>query len=380
MYVLDTNILVARKGELDNRIKILPKFFRRFYITEYLEAEKKFLIEKGYQEIFNCKTKVLNFESLRKEFPDTCVLYHNFVTAMHNPAHITSPYFLNEAFINLEKNSYKLNKNQEKVKIWLSDMMASYAKSTYSSTGKPKSEEARILDESYQNHIRKKRKADPKHANYLNDYRSLSLSLINCLLRKTNTTYVTSDSDILIAVCNLTEAIAQQISFKYFILEKIKQEGATRLWRGKEKFRFVIDFSPFKEFVAKQMQCFALSLKEKSFYFRVIFWDQKNQKYVDCLRLNFDKDGRDMMLHSHGQLACPFVCNSNHGNMFRYKYEFTKELTLNVEVYPKSIRVPFSVFVTSDQHKKSCKYIQQNDDFRKFTEFEPPGLPPLFDR
>ena len=43
MYVLDTNILVARKGELDNRIKILPKFFRRFYITEYLEAEKNFL-------------------------------------------------------------------------------------------------------------------------------------------------------------------------------------------------------------------------------------------------------------------------------------------------------------------------------------------------
>ena len=40
MYVLDTNILVARKGELDNRIKILRNSSEDFTLLNILRRRK----------------------------------------------------------------------------------------------------------------------------------------------------------------------------------------------------------------------------------------------------------------------------------------------------------------------------------------------------
>ena len=127
---------------------------------------------------------------------------------------------------------------------------------------------------------------------------------------------------------------------------------------------------------------FALNLDSPSFYFRILFWDQKKRKYVECIRLNFNEDARDIMLHLHGHLSCPFVQNADHGNMFRYKYELLPDETLNIEVLPKSIRTFVTTIASKEQHSRKCKYVQQDKegDFKYFTEFEPPGLPPLFER
>ena len=227
-------MIVARENEVDRRIQKLPLFRGEYMITEAIEAEKNNLLQKeNYKKIFRGKTKIIKFEPIRHDFPDACILFYNYITIMHNPAHISSPYFLNELFINFQQTGLTLNKQQDIAKMRLSDVMNKSARSQLSGSGEVKSEAAKIIDTAYQQHIRKKRKANPRDSNYLNDYRSLALAVIYTLQNKVNTTYITSDSDIIIALCNLTESVAQQTAFKYFILDKIKQDGAIKLWQGK---------------------------------------------------------------------------------------------------------------------------------------------------
>lgn len=89
-YFFDTNMIIDRKDNLDNRINHFFSLNKAYLISNITEKEVNEKLKNSiYTMIFNYKVKVLCFNDLRKDNPNLCPVYYNYFSNMYNPANIT---------------------------------------------------------------------------------------------------------------------------------------------------------------------------------------------------------------------------------------------------------------------------------------------------
>ena len=99
-------------------------------------------------------------------------------------------------------------------------------------------------------------------------------------------------------------------------------------------------------------------------YFRIMFWDDKTQKYYKDIYINFDSLMRDGALHMHGPMSCHFADNHTHGNWLHYQYYWPPELStpndVKVIITVKKVRQHKNIYVPDYIHVLNCKYAQDD--------------------
>lgn len=370
-YIFDTNMIITRdKG--DNRYKKLFTINRNYWATETTFKEvNAFISDKNYKQILNRKLKELSFRTLREYYPDTCPLYYNYISAMHNPAIVWGENFSAELIVkSLIKNGVLTNKEEKLNKVVISNLEKK----------KHKEEDAgnilKLLNEVNIRNLSKKRYAIRKgDKNYFNDLKSLALALLYCLQRKRNVTFVTSDSDFLNLIFDIFSTIIQQSTFNMKILSLLKNGKKGELME-KKKHTFFLDSFEFVEYMENYMaDTFADNWKKDFLIFKIKYWDVPTQKYT-TLEFRFDDTMRFIFLNAHGNLFCPFVKNNENGNWLAYTYWWPPSSIhnmhiLKVMVMAKNGIIKQDTFVKDDVHAANCRYPQEDvrGNLRFFSHF-----------
>ncbi len=366
-YIFDTNMIVADKN-IDNRYKKLFTINRNYWATETTFKESNILIsDKGYKRILNRKIKKLSFGTLREYYPNTCPLYYNYITAMHNPAIVWGENFSAELIIkSLIKNGI-LTKKEDKInRVVTSELRHK----------KYKEEEnddiLKLLRKTNINNLSKKRNAIRKNdKNYFNDLKSLALSLLYCLQRKRNVTFVTSDSDFLNLIFDIFSEITQQSTFKVKILPLLDNDKKRDLM-NKKKHTFFINSFEFTKYMTNYInEAFADNWKKDFIIFKIKYWDIPTKKYT-TLEFRFDNTMRLIFLNSHGNLFCPCVKNNENGNWTAYMYWWPPSSIHNIDILKVAVRAKNGIikqdtFVKDAVHTKYCRY--PKEDSRGNTKF-----------
>ena len=161
--------------------------------------------------------------------------------------------------------------------------------------------------------MKKKRNAIRKHdKNYFDDLKSLALALLYCLQRKTNVTFITSDSDFLNLIFDIFETVIQQSSFAKQILPQLDDDKKRDLIK-KKRYTFFLNSFDFVKYMENLMtDAFADNWKKDFVIFKIKYWDIPKQRYI-TLAFRFNETMRHIFLNSHGNFFCPFAKNIDLG-------------------------------------------------------------------
>lgn len=359
-YVFDTNMIITH-DKVDNRYKKLITINRNYWATETTIKEADTLIsDKKYKRILDRKVKELSFGTLREYYPNTCPLYYNYISAMHNPAIVWGENFSAELIVkSLIKNGV-LTKEEEKInRVVTSDL----------GQNKYKEEDSdnllKLLREANISNLSKKRSAIRKDdKNYFNDLKSLTLALLYCLQRKRNVTLVTSDSDFLNLIFDIFSTVIQQSTFNVKILPLLDDDKKRDLM-NKKRHTFFLDSFEFVKYMENYMaDTFADNWKKDFLIFKVKYWDIPTQKYT-TLEFRFDDTMRLVFLNSHGNLFCPCAKNNENGNWLAYMYWWPPNSihnmrTLKVVARAKNGIIKQDTLVKDAVHTAHCRYPQED--------------------
>jgi len=328
---LDTTNFIKSSGKMIPW-KHLKSFFTLNLITEKVHDEIQEKIQQGQNvdiKKFNV-AKVISFEEMRLIFPDTCPLYYNFISCMHNPAILDSPIFYLEALFS-QKAKNKILSDQDEVtyqsayRLIMGKLESGRNINKINAFGEKISDHDRYINESIVRRIKKKKEAINKpHHNALNDCKSLSLALIYCLKKGRNITYITSDIDNIANLYTWIDAISQQLTLKIIILNRIKnwsEDEKNVFWQKGRPISLFIDYE--KEFIkhvnGMRADILAHDWKKVSFGFTIKYWSEKDNKFINYM-VKFDKSVRELLLHLHDNCSCPYVKNIDYGNWFKYTF------------------------------------------------------------
>lgn len=359
-YVFDTNMIVANQRADKRHLKLFT-LNRNYWATETTFREANSLIfDKKYKRIFNHKLKELSFGKLREYYPNTCPLYYNYISAMHNPAIVWGENFDAELVVRSLIKNKTLTKEEEKINQIVSSRL-SQKKYKEEDTDKV----LRFLRKTNVNMLSKKREAIRKDdKNYFNDLKSLSLALLYCLQRKKNVTFITSDSDFLSIIFDLFATVIQQSTFSMKILPSL-DDPKKRDLMNKKRITFFLDSFEFVKHMEKYTaDVYADNWKKDFLIFKIKYWDIPTQKYT-TLDFRFDPTIREIFLNSHGSLFCPCAKNNENGNWLAYMYWWPPTSvhnlkTLKVVVRAKNGIIKENAFVTDDNHTAYCRYPQED--------------------
>lgn len=359
-YIFDTNMIITH-DKVDNRYKKLFTLNRNYWATETTFKEANTLIsDKNYRRILNRKLKELSFGTLREYYPNTCPLYYNYISAMHNPAIVWGENFSAELIIkSLIKNGV-LTKEEEKMNIRVTSHLRQ---------SRHKEEDnddfLKLLRDANISNLSKKRSAIRKDdKNYFNDLKSLALALLYCLQRKRNVTFVTSDSDFLNLIFDVFSTVIQQSTFSMKILPLLDDDKKRDLMKKKRLTFFLDSFEFVKHMENYTADTFADNWKKDFLIFKVKYWDIPTQKYT-TLEFRFDETMRHIFLNSHGTLFCPCARNNENGNWLAYMYWWPPSSihniqTLKVVVRAKNGIIKEDALVTDANHSAYCRYPQED--------------------
>lgn len=360
VYIFDTNMLITNE-QVDKRYLKLFTFNKNYWATETtLDEANSLIYNKKYRKIINHAFKELSFGTLREYYPNTCPLYYNYISAMHNPAIVWGENFVAELIVkSLIKNGV-LTKEEEKInKVITSDL------SQKKSKNEDTSEILKLLREANINNLSKKRGAIRKDdKNYFNDLKSLALSLLYCLQKKTNVTFVTSDSDFLNLIFDIFSTVIQQSSFNVKILSLLDDDKKRELLQ-KKRHTFFLDSFEFVKYMENYMaDTFADNWKKDYLIFKIKYWNIPKQQYT-TLEFRFDETMRLVFLNSHGNLFCPCVKNNENGSWLSYMYWWPPSSIhnlgiLKVMVHAKNGIIKETAQVSDNNHAAYCRYPQED--------------------
>ncbi|MFA6375870.1 MAG: hypothetical protein WCX69_00510 [Candidatus Paceibacterota bacterium] len=353
-YIFDANMIISNK-KLDKRYLKLLTINNNYWATETTIKEANNLIfNKKFKLINGHKIKKLSFAKLREYYPNTCPLYYNYISAMHNPAIVFDENFGLELITKSFIKKRNLTKNEEKLINKITSQL------DRKSGGKDKI--ITVLRNANISNLRKKRKALKNNdANYLNDKKSLALSLLYCLQRKINVTFVTSDSDFLTLIFDIFSLVLQQANFSTQVLPMLNDNIKNDLLKNKSHTFFLnlIDFLKLKENLT--IDAFSDNYKKDFITFEIKYWCIETQKYIS-LYFRFDETMRQIFLNAHGNLLCPCVKNCDNGNWISYIWwppsSINDKNTLKVLIRAKDI-VEKDTIVRDNIHSLHCKYVKE---------------------
>ena len=375
IYFLDANILAFDSEEPDKRVKKLRPFGKKLFVTNTVNNEFKGLLERGLSGA-GLKYKTTGFHSLREKYPNLCPLYYNMISRMYNPSNIASPEF----FINLiqarKLRGQKLDRGEEKIYNLSMDRLKKGADTKTDKNGKPLSPIGRHLNIGASMYYKKKMK-DKNSPSLMNDYRNAALIMIYTLINKCNTTFVTADHDVLPILFNYAESLAQESTLNYFVLSTLTDTEREDLFKRKTITRN-LNFKEFKEFYNGTLNDILNPYwKKDRIYFSVMFWDDKAQKYLKEIYLNFNNLMRETALHMHGPMSCYFAKNDTHGNWLGYRYYWpplsNEPDTIKVEIVFKKIFNRKNIYVSDHVHLLNCQYAMDDvkNNLRAYLGFTP---------
>ena len=359
-YIFDTNMLVTR-NKSDKRYLKLFTLNRNYWVTETTFKETNFLIlYKKYKYIFDHKFKELSFAKLREYYPNTCPLYYNYISAMHNPAIVWGENFSAELIIRSLIKNEALTEEELEIKKRVTGALSSKKYKEKDTDGI-----LRLLREVNVKNLNKKRNAIRKDdKNYFNDLRSLALALLYCLQRKINVTFITSDSDFLNLIFDIFSTVIQQSSFAMQILPRVDDDKKRGLVK-KKSYTFFLDSFDFVKCMENLMtDAFADNWKKDFVIFKIKYWDIPKQKYI-TLEFRFNETMRHIFLNSHGNLFCPFVKNNENGNWLTYMYWWPPSSIHNMHILKVVVRakngiIKENTMVRNDIHTAYCRYPQED--------------------
>ena len=359
-YIFDTNMLVSN-GKRDSRQRSLFTINRNYWATETTFREANSLIfDKQYTRIFNHSLKELSFGKLREHYPNTCPLYYNYISAMHNPAIVWGENFDAELIVRALIKNKTLTAEEDKI-----NQVVSSRLSQKKYQGEETDKIMRLLRKTNVNMLSKKREAIRKEdKNYFNDLKSLSLALLYCLQRKKNVTFITSDSDFLSIIFDLFATVIQQSTFSMKILPSLDDEKKRDLLKKKRLPFFLDSFEFIKHMENYTADVYADNWKKDYLIFKIKYWDIPTQKYT-TLDFRFDTTIREIFLNSHGGLFCPCAKNNENGNWLAYMYWWPPSSvhsikTLKVVVRAKNGIIKEDAYVTEPNHAAYCRYPQED--------------------
>lgn len=359
-YVFDANMIVAN-DKVDNRHRKLITLNHNYWATETTFKESNSLIfDKKYKRIFSGEIKELSFGALRQYYPNTCPLYYNYISAMHNPAIVWGENFGAELIVKSLIKSGGLTKDEEEInKVVTRDL----GKKKYN--GEDANEILDLLSKTNIRNLSKKRSAIRKNdKNYFNDLKSLALSLLYCLQKKTNVTFITSDSDFLNLIFDIFSTVIQQSTFNAKILPLLDDNKKQELIR-KKRHTFFLDSFEFVKYMENYMaDTFADNWKKDFLIFKVKYWDIATQKYT-TLDFRFDNTMRFIFLNSHGNLFCPCAKNNENGNWLAYMYWWPPSSIHNMHILKVVVRAKNGIIkedaiVRNDNHTAYCRYPKED--------------------
>jgi hypothetical protein len=355
---LDTNMITLRKSEVDKRIEKLNNCSGHYFITDIVAKEVNDLENNGVNRLFPYKYRVVGFSKLREALPSLCPVYYNLISYMYNPANITSQEFLLHFLQYLKLRGRKLTKLQEKLYMRFMNRLKRAAEDKLDDFGNPKSLLAEHIDIGAFQYFQKKIK-NRNSENLLNDYKNVSTILLFALLNKINTVFITADRDILAVVLTLAESLTQGMTFLRFLLPTLSNQDTRDLFSGKHITRF-IDFDKFKKYNEGLLNDILNPYWQKDHIsFRVRFWDDKKQCFVEDMVINFNNVFREMVLNMNGPLSCPFAKNNTHGNWLHYIYwppPLKSPNVVRVLLSAQKIKNRRNIYVPDFIHQQSCKY------------------------
>jgi len=359
-YVFDTNMLVANTS-LDKRYLNFFTLNRNYWATETAFKEANSLIfDKKYKRVFNHKLKELSFGTLREYYPNSCPLYYNYISAMHNPAIVWGENFGAERVIKTLIKNGSLTQEEQQINMRMISRLNE--KKGMETIG---DDVYALLRKANISNLSKKRQAiREKDANYFNDLKSLSLALLYCLQRKINVTFVTSDSDFLNIIFNLFPTVIQQFSFSEKILHKLGEQKKRDLMKGKRLTYFLDSFKFRKEMEKYSSDIFADNWKKDFLIFKIKYWDIPSQKYT-TLDFRFDETTRFIFLNSHGNLFCPCAKNNENGNWLAYMYWWPPDSIHSIDVLKVVVRAKNGIIkedarVSDANHAAYCRYPKED--------------------
>ena len=226
----------------------------------------------------------------------------------------------------------------------------------------------------------KKRDAIKKNdPNYLNDMRSFSLAFLYSILYKNNVIYITSDSDFIELFFILIEGVTDQFVLRTKILSLLSDNEKKDLYKGKPVNLFIDPEEHAKQRSDLMGDFFKDQWKNKSFMFRIKFWDIKKQKYEN-IDITFNDGMRDIFLSTSGNYNCPPAKNSEMSSCFNFKYWWPPENLQNkdemrVEVNIKPLISYNNSMVSNQVHDNNCLYSKKDRDndinfFRSFSDVD----------
>lgn len=361
-YIFDTNMFVTH-DKSDKRYLKLFTLNRNYWVTETTFKEANFLIfHKKYKYIFNHKFKELSFAKLREYYPNTCPLYYNYISAMHNPAIVWGENFSAELIIRLLIKNGTLTKEELKINKRVTSHLSStkYKEEDEEDTDKI----LKLLREVNVKNLAKKRNAIRKDdKNYFNDLKSLALVLLYCLQRKTNVTFITSDSDFLSLIFDIFSTVIQQSSFARQILPQLDDDKKRDLIKKKSHTFFLNSFDFVKYMEDCMTDAFADNWKKDFVIFKIKYWDIPKQRYI-TLEFRFNETMRHIFLNSYGNFFCPFAKNNENGNWLTYIWWPPSSVhnmhILKVVVRAKNGIIKENTMVRDDIHTAYCRYPQED--------------------
>ncbi|MCF7831746.1 MAG: hypothetical protein K9M36_02590 [Candidatus Pacebacteria bacterium] len=354
--------MIVVQNQTDNRYKKLFTINRNYWATETSFRESNiFISEKGYKRILKRNIKKLSFGTLREYYPNTCPLYYNYISAMHNPAIVGGENFAAELIIKSLIKNTTLTKKEEKLNSLIANKLGQSKHNE-----KDDNDLMKLLREANVRMLSKKRGAIRKNdENYFNDIKSLALSLLYCLQRKRNVTFVTSDSDFLNLVFDLFSTVIQESTFNVKIIPLLDDDKKQGLM-NKKRYTFFLDSFEFIEYMEKYMaDIFADNWKKDFLIFKIKYWDILTQKY-HTLEFRFDDTMRQIFLNSHGTRFCPCAKNNENSNWIRYMYwwppnSIHNEQVLKVVVEAKNGIIKEDTRITDTNHTEYCRYPQEDN-------------------
>lgn len=378
-YFFDTNMVISN-SVADSRLLKLFTLNKRFYLTEKNNEEiENLLATNKYRRLNSSKFDLMSFDKLRSINPTICPVYFNFILQMNNSAVPFSPDFFSSRINAILARKGKLMKKEKKILEKVSMMLKEFNERVDRSISDMSSRSPllfRSLPRLSENEFhRKKRKAiigqDP---NYFNDLRSLSLALLYCLAFEENTTFVTSDSDLVHLFFVLNEAISYQWALKTEVILLLNDQMKKDIISGKD-IEFQLNILKITNKRIEFSRSLYNDFKKKSFLFRIKFWSIEEQRYYN-IDSTFDEPLKNLFINSHGPYNCPVAKNSDLGNWINCQYwwppeKIVDEKKMKVVVSRKPTISKKSISVSNLEHNSHCLYFKEDksNNYRFFLNF-----------
>ncbi len=374
-YYLDTNMFILKKKDYVQEERFIKKKLSRFrnkriIISNIVQNEiNKYTYRNDYVQFFKTNYQTTSFEQIRSLNPNVCPAYFNFLQSMLNPANIASPAFFKERYLSFKYHNSNPNKEDEDFLHRIISQKFNRSKNnTKNVFGENKNDFERIVDDIGIKYYQKKSDAFKKNniKNYLNDIKVLSEGILFCLIHKVNIVFCTADGDMIIHLLNWIDSMAHHITLKKIIITNLGEDGINRIWSGKECVTYKIFFKEYYD-LENEIRADILNRdwKKDGHIFDLLYWDQKSNKFIKIIKLNFNEITTRLLLDTHGSFSCPYAQNNLCGNFFNYRFVWPPKKEENdpkieIEVFPKRYRNTIIKIKKEKKHTRDCLYANNN--------------------